>query len=132
MWQLIQFFFGATMIEKHFMPSKNKLAGDYQLSVDHLELKKMISLIKKNLSQIGKIRTKEFSCEKYSKRTLRRSVYYKKNLKKNLIIQKKDLCVLRPYNSQGIKIESISKIIGRKIKKDVRENQIVQKKNFSL
>ena len=33
---------GAEIIEKHFMPKKTKLAGDYSLSVDKNELKKMI------------------------------------------------------------------------------------------
>jgi N,N'-diacetyllegionaminate synthase len=125
-------FFGAQVIEKHFMPKKTHLAGDYKLSVDSYELKKMIMLIKENSKIIGKLREKEFACEKYSKKTLRRSVYYSRNFKKETIIKKNDFCLLRPYNSSGIKIESQSQLTGSKIKKNVKKHQLVTYKNLKF
>ena len=40
-------FFGAMVIEKHFMPKTTHLAGDYKLSIDQKKLKKLVLNIKK-------------------------------------------------------------------------------------
>ena len=125
-------FFGAKVIEKHFMPKKTHLAGDYKLSVDSLELKKMIILLKENFKIIGKFRDEEFPCEKYSKKTLRRSIYFSKSLKKETLIKKNDFCLLRPYSKSGIKIEIQSQLIGSKIKKNVKKHQLATHKNLKF
>ena len=75
-------YFGATIIEKHFMPRITKLAGDYKLSVDKKKLKQLVLNVKNNYEIIGKHRIGAYACENYYKKTLRRSVYYSKNLKK--------------------------------------------------
>ena len=81
-------FFGAQIIEKHFMPKKTNLAGDYKLSVDFIGLKKLINSIKENFEIIGSNRKKYFDCEKYGVKTLRRSIYFIKNLKQGDKIKK--------------------------------------------
>ncbi len=123
-------FFGAQVIEKHFMPKKTKLAGDYQLSINHIDLKRLIILIKENYKIIGLKREKEFNCEKYGKKTLRRSIYFSRNLNKHEKIKKNDVIFLRPFNKKGVKIEDFSKIIGVKIKNKVKKNQLVAYKNL--
>jgi N,N'-diacetyllegionaminate synthase len=118
-------FFGAEVIEKHFMPKKTKLAGDYKLSVDFIDLKKLINLIKENFEIIGSNRKKYFNCEKYGIKTLRRSIYFFKNLKKGDKIKKNDIILLRPFNSTGVKIKDLNKILGTSIKKEVKKNQLL-------
>ena len=118
---------GAEIIEKHFMPKKTKLAGDYSLSVDKADLKKMIEKIHQSLKMIGNVRKKEFESELYSKKNLRRSLYFSKNLKKNHKILKEDLSLLRPYSEKSVKIEKIKNIIGSTLKRDVRKQQLVKK-----
>ncbi len=123
-------FFGAEVIEKHFLPKKTILAGDYKLSIDSSELKKMIQLIKVNYSMIGKLRLKEFKSEKYFKRTLRRSLYFKFNLKKDTKLKLTDIKIIRPFAISGIKIEDLSTVIGRRIKKNVKSGQLIKFKDL--
>lgn len=117
---------GAEIIEKHFMPKKTILAGDYSLSIDKKELTEMISKIKKLSEMIGKIRTNTYGCEKYSKKTLRRSLYFSNNLKIGDKIKKEDLMTLRPYDPNSIRIEDINLIVGCKLKRNIKKNQIVK------
>ena len=79
---------GAEIIEKHFMPKKTVLAGDYLLSVDKEKLKSMIIKIEELSEMIGKVRTKTYDCEN-SKKTLRRSLYFSKNLRKGVKLKGK-------------------------------------------
>ncbi len=118
-------FFGARVIEKHFMPKKTNLAGDYKLSVDFIGLKKLINSIKENFEIIGSNRKKYFDCEKYGIKTLRRSIYFIKNLREGEKIKKNDIILLRPYNNKGIKIEDLRKVLGAKIKTKVKKNQLL-------
>lgn len=123
---------GAEIIEKHFMPKKTKLAGDYSLSIDKFELAKMIKRIKNLLKMIGNVRTKTFKCEEYSKKTLRRSLYYSENLIKGTKISKKDIMLLRPYVNNSIKIENLNSIIGLKLKRNINKHQLVKSEDLWL
>ncbi len=122
---------GAEIIEKHFMPKKTVLAGDYSLSVDKEKLKSMIIKIEELSEMIGKVRTKTYNCEKYSKKTLRRSLYFSKNLRKGDKIKREDLMTLRPYHPNAVKIEDLNLIIGCKLKKNIKKDQVV-KRNILL
>ena len=121
-------FFGAKIIEKHFMPTKSKQAGDYKLSIDYKGLVNLIFQINQNLEIIGKKRVNEFLCEKYGKKTLRRSIYFANDLKKGTKVKKENLTFLRPLEIKGFKIEDYSKIIGKRVKRNVNKHQLVQKK----
>lgn len=123
---------GAEIIEKHFMPKTTKLAGDYSLSVNESTLKKMIDQIKMNHLMIGQYRSGTYGCEKYFKNTLRRSIYYSNNFKKGHKIKKTDIVALRPYKFHSLKVENFTKIIGTKLKKDVKKDQIVKAQDLWL
>ena len=123
-------FFGASVIEKHFMPKKTKLAGDYKLSIDQYELKKLVLNVKNNFEIVGKERVGTFKCEDYYKKTLRRSVYYSKRIKKKKIINHNDFNLLRPYDKNGLKIEEYKNLIGSRLKQNVEKNQLVKKHHF--
>ena len=123
-------YFGATIIEKHFMPRITKLAGDYKLSVDKKKLKQLVLNVKNNYEIIGKHRIGAYACENYYKKTLRRSVYYSKNLKKNKKINNINLKLLRPYLKEGIKIEDYKKFFGSRLIVNVKKNQLVKKTHF--
>ena len=123
---------GAQIIEKHFMPKKTKLAGDYSLSIDRYELAEMITQIKDSLKMIGSIRRKDFKCERYSKKTLRRSLYFTSILNKGHIITKDNIISLRPYDTQAVKLEDIQNIIGLKLRRKVQKHQIVKHRDLWL
>ena len=122
--------FGAKIIEKHFMPVKTKLAGDYKLSIDAIEMKKLSEQIKFNFETIGKKRNHLYKSEIPFLKQLRRSIYYNKNFNKNHKLKKNDFMFIRPFNKYGIKIENYKKIIGKKLKRLVKKNQIIKAKDF--
>lgn len=123
-------FFGAQVLEKHFLPINSKRAGDYSLSINEKNFKIMVKKIKQNLNIIGTVREKEYPCEKYFKKTLRRSLYFSKNLKKNYKLKYLDISFLRPYNKSGVDLKDYSKFVGRKLKSNVKKNQLIIKNNF--
>lgn len=123
-------FFGAMVIEKHFMPRSTSLAGDYKLSINEKKLKRLTFNIKKNFELIGSERKREYNCERYYKKTLRRSIYFSKDLKINNIIKINDFNFLRPFSITGIKVEEYKKFIGLKLKSNVKKNQLVKKIHF--
>lgn len=123
-------YFGATVIEKHFMPRMTKLAGDYKLSVDKKNLKQLVLNVKNNYEIIGKQRIGTYKCENYYKKTLRRSVYYSKNLNKDQKINNSNLNLLRPYLEGGLKIEDYKKFFGSRLVVNVKKNQLVRKLHF--
>ena len=124
-------FFGATIIEKHFMPKKTKLAGDFKLSIDQKELRKLILKIKQNYAMVGKSRVGPFKCENYYKKTLRRSVYYSENMQKFTTVRKNHFNLLRPFIKKGLKIEELKNFFNSKLKKNVKKNQLVEKNHFT-
>jgi len=123
-------FFGAVVIEKHFMPKITRLAGDYKLSIDEKNLKKLVLKIRRNFQSIGNERIGQYNCEKYYKKTLRRSIYFSKNIKMNKKISMSDFNFLRPFSKIGLQIEEYEKFIGSKLKTNVKKNQLVKKIHF--
>ena len=55
-------------------------------------------------------------------------VYFDTNLKKGTILKRKNLKVVRPFLSTEPK--DLSKILGKKLKKDVRDSELVNLKNL--
>ena len=109
------------------MPKKTKLAGDFKLSIDQKELRKLILKIKQNYAMVGKSRVGPFKCENYYKKTLRRSVYYSENMQKFTTVRKNHFNLLRPFIKKGLKIEELKNFFNSKLKKTVKKNQLVEK-----
>lgn len=115
---------GSKIIEKHFTLNKNLKGPDHKASFNTSELKKMINQIRKTELVMGKkikkIQTEELEMSKISKKSL----YFNKNKKKGSKLKNTDLISLRP--GLGINPFSMHKIIGKKLKRDVKKNQIVK------
>ncbi len=71
-------------------------------------------------SDVKKIQPEELEMSKISKKSL----YFNKNKKKGSKLKNTDLISLRP--GLGINPFSMHKIIGKKLKRDVKKNQIVK------
>tara|TARA_B100000780_G_C21114421_1_gene450713 strand:- start:660 stop:1694 length:1035 start_codon:yes stop_codon:yes gene_type:complete len=115
---------GSRIIEKHFTLSKNLKGPDHKASFNVLELKEMINQIRKTEvimgTNIKKIQPEELEMSKISKKSL----YFNKRKKKGTKVTYNDLISLRP--GYGINPFSITKIVGKKLKKDIKVNQIVK------
>ena len=117
--------YGAQIIEKHFTLDNNfSNFRDHKLALNPEDMKSMVQIIK-NLKIIEgnevDILSKE---ERANYKTLRRSYYFKKNLKKGNEISANDIKYVRPYNSTGL--FNIGLIVSKRLKKDVKINTLIK------
>lgn len=112
---LIASFFGISYIEKHFKLDNFETADSlFSIKPDQLnELSKAI----KYLSVIDKNRRKILKKNLF----LRRSIYASKLIKKNQILNSKNINTFRP--KIGICATKYFEVIGRKVNKNIKKNQ---------
>ena len=119
---------GSKIIEKHFTLNKNLKGPDHKASLNVMEFKKMVKQIRKTEIVMGenikKIQPEELEMSKISKKSL----YFNKDKKKNSKIKKTDFISLRP--GVGISPFLINSFIGKKLKKNIKKNQIVKRNLF--
>tara|TARA_B110000008_G_C16941468_1_gene552634 strand:+ start:405 stop:1394 length:990 start_codon:yes stop_codon:yes gene_type:complete len=122
---VLSVLYGAQIIEKHFTLDNNfSNFRDHKLALNPEDMKNMVQIIR-NLETIkgngADIVSKE---ERVNYKILRRSYYFKKNLKKGNEVSDNDLKYVRPYSSIGS--SNIGLIIGKKLKKDVKINTLIK------
>ena len=121
---LIAASYGAQIIEKHFTLNNNfSNFRDHKISLNPKNMKEMISSTRRVENMIGKYNKKISNNEKKNYASMRRSLYFDKKLSKGTIIKKKHLKIVRPY--KGTEPKDFLKILGKKLKKDVEESQLV-------
>ena len=120
---------GVEYLEKHFTLNKNMSGGDHKFSLNPNELKKYVQAIKdvsKSLSHNNF--NKRVHAEKEISKIARRSICSKKNIKKGDKILKEDLCLRRP--GSGLNTDYLKIIIGKKAKKDIPKDRLLNKSMF--
>lgn len=124
---LIAVMKGARVIEKHFTINKNySKFRDHKLSANPKEFKLMVKLIR-NIEIILKAEhNKKIVIDKNI--DFRRSARYSKNIKYGSKLNEKSIKWVRPGN--GIKNIDIKKIIGKKLRVNVFENQLIELKHL--
>ncbi len=119
---------GAKVIEKHFTIDNNfSKFRDHKISANPKSFKKLTSKIR-NISKIlgnGEIQIEK--CELKNIKKTRRSFYVNSNLKKNQVIRKDLINIVRPGLENSILDHK--KIIGKKIKRNINFGQKVTLKN---
>ena len=119
---------GSKIIEKHFTLNKNLKGPDHKASLNVTEFKEMVNQIRKTEIIMGeklkKIQPEELEMSKISKKSL----YFKNDIKKNSKIRKSDLISLRP--GIGISPFFTNSFVGRRLKKDIKKNQVVKRDLF--
>jgi N,N'-diacetyllegionaminate synthase len=119
---------GAKIIEKHVTISRKFNGPDHKSSMTILELKNLVKKIR-ILELILGSRRKNFSKdEKNVQKVARKSLVSARELKKNTIIKKSDILFKRP--GTGISPNDFNKIIGKKIKRTIKNNRLIMLKNI--
>ena len=120
---------GAKIIEKHFT-LKNDFSDfrDHKLSLNPSDMKKMIVSARRIENMIGNFGKKISKEEEKNFSSMRRSIYFKKKLNKGVILKRHHLKIVRPYNK--INPNELSKVLGKKLKRDVESSQLVNIKNL--
>tara|TARA_B110000037_G_C17055333_1_gene479532 strand:+ start:174 stop:1214 length:1041 start_codon:yes stop_codon:yes gene_type:complete len=117
--------FGAKVIEKHFTIRKSLNGPDHKISSDPSELKKIIKRIRKIELSLGTFDKKIQVCEKKNISIIRQSLHASKLIKKNTILNKNNITLMRPYN--GINPMNYLKIINKyKTKKEYKKQDPIR------
>ena len=120
---------GARIIEKHFTLNKNfSKFRDHALSADYIDLKNMITSIRKIEKQLGIYNKKIQKPEKEMVKLIRRSGYSKKKIKINKKLNIIDINFFRPALTENFL--HLNKIVGKRVRKTLRSNDIIKLKNL--
>ena len=121
---------GAVIIEKHFtLNRKTNHIAEHHFSMEPKELKELVYKIRNTENILGSYQRSLKSEEKKNKQEYRRSLYSKKNLMKNKIINESDIIALRP--GVGLEPAMVSKIIGMRANRDIKSFELLKLEYFS-
>ena len=123
----IAYELGAQIIEKHFTFNKKLKGNDHYHSADKLDLKNYFKFQEK-IKTLKGTTTFRKDVQKKSIKNARRSIYALKNIKSGEILTKKNIITLRP--NVGIPASDWDKVIGKKIKKNLKKNAPLKKSFF--
>tara|TARA_B100000886_G_C20412356_1_gene487671 strand:+ start:313 stop:1356 length:1044 start_codon:yes stop_codon:yes gene_type:complete len=120
---IIAISLGALVIEKHFTLSRKLKGIDQQASLEPNELKDLIDKCRETIIALGNSLKSPTSEEANSIKTARRSLVASKDLKKGIRISNHMFEIKRP--GTGISPENFKKIIGMRLLKDKKEDQVI-------
>ena len=119
---------GSQVIEKHFTLNKRLKGNDHYHSSDYKDLKILNKKIKSTLITLNGNIDSKLKIEKKSRINARRSIYTANEIRKNSIIKKSDIICKRP--AVGLHPKFYKKIIGKKIKKYKKEDEVIKLTDF--
>lgn len=120
---------GSRVIEKHFTIDKNlPKSADHWLSIDPAELKKLVEDVSILRKSLGTGLKKCLKCETVAKMNARRSIVILKDMNKGDILKNSSLILKRP--GTGLSAGMIRKVIGKKLKKDLKADEILSLKHL--
>jgi N-acetylneuraminate synthase/N,N'-diacetyllegionaminate synthase len=114
---------GAKIIEKHFTLNKKLPGPDHKASLEPDELKEMVRTIKDVEKAMGSDIKKLTKSEEKIKKIVRKSIVAKVDIPKGTKITNNMLVIKRP--GIGIKPKYLEKIIGRIVKKDIKQDELI-------
>lgn len=118
---------GAKIIEVHFTDKrKGKKFHDHYISYEPAELKKLINLSKKILISLGKSKKEILNCEKKFLKPGKKGLVFSMDLEKGTKLKSSHIMYARP--AKYFPFDMKNKIIGSKLKKDVKMGELIKKK----
>lgn len=115
---------GSCVIEKHFTLDKDLPGWDHEVSANPEEMRIIVAESSKIANSLGTFRRTVSPAEEEKKLKFRRSIVVKKDLKQRHILTVDDLAFKRP--GTGIQPDEAKYIIGRKLKRDILQDEIMQ------
>ncbi len=127
---LIAYGLGARTFEKHITLSNNMYGPDHKASLNPKDFKNYVNKIKKAEIILGRKRKILLPEEKEMKKISSKSVTLKNDMKKNEILTYKNIIMKRP--GLGISGFEIKKIIGKKVRKNIKKETQISLKDFFI
>ena len=119
---------GAHVIEKHFTLDKDLPGPDHRASLEPDELEQMVTAIRDVEEAKGDGVKKLTKGEEENKKAARRSIVARVEIPVGMIITKEMLDIKRP--GTGIEPKHLDKVIGRKVKIDIKRNALMSWNNL--
>ena len=119
---------GAKIIEKHFTLNKKMLGPDHSCSADPNEFENLVHGIREVEKTLGSKIKRPTDSESKNVQGMKRSLVAKSEIKKGEIFSLNNLTFQRP--NKGLDVNFIEKIIGKKAKEVIKENEFINMKNI--
>lgn len=116
---------GAKAIEKHFTDDTSGKGPDHHFSLNATSWRKMVDEAKLLQEVLGDGEKKIEENELETVIIQRRALRYKRNLKKGHVLTKEDIFPLRPYSPNGVPPYLLSAVVGKTLKSDVSEDELL-------
>ena len=120
----IAYMLGARVFEKHFTLNRANKGTDNAFSLEPQGLSKFIRNLKRIEKMLGSEEKKQLSSEKKPLIKMRKSIVAKKEIKKNDVLSLDNITIKSP--GLGIHPYEINVIIGKKVKKDLNEDDYIK------
>lgn len=114
---------GACVIEKHFTLDRNLPGPDHKASLEPDELKDMVNAVRNAEKALGSGLKRPTESERETMKVARKSIVAKVDIQKGVKIKREMLAIKRP--GIGIEPKNIDKIIGKKSKRDIKEDTLI-------
>ncbi len=114
---------GAKIIEKHIILNKTQRGPDQSVSIDMMDLRNLVDGIRKIEMAMGDVK-KVHNGERQIRQWAHRSIVTIKKIKKNQVLTLDNIWTKRP--GIGIPSKFIDEILGKKAKRDLPENYLIQ------
>ena len=119
--------FGAEVFEKHFTFDKKAEGFDHEMSVDEALMRQYCKKINEAQLALGSC-SYDLIADIKSAQVMRRSIVFKRNMKKGTKINWSSLDYKRPGG--GIPADKAEFLINKKLKKDVEKDQFIKYSDF--
>jgi sialic acid synthase SpsE len=120
---------GARVIEKHFTDDNFRSGPDHLFSMNPITWKKMVKQTRILEKSLGDGKKRIEINEKTSSIVQRRAIRLNRQLKKGTKIEEKFLSYLRPCPKNGLNPYEKKKILGKKLKRNLEEGEIINCQN---
>jgi len=114
----------AEIIEKHFTLDKKLEGPDHIASLNPIEFKNMVDLIRRTKNILGSSKKIIQKCEFKNRKVVRKSLVAKNYIRKNQIINLKDISAIRPAN--GVSPIHLKKVIKRRARKNFKKGDLLE------
>lgn len=114
---------GAKIIEKHFTFDNKRPGYDHEISADYESFKKIITQVRRVEKALGKKNKKPIDAEAKARIHGRRSIVAGRGIARGAAISREMLEIKRP--ATGIEPKFIDSIIGKKVNKNIKEDQVI-------
>lgn len=121
---------GARVIEKHFTLNRANKGTDHAFSLEPVGLRKMVRDLKRTRLALGDGQKRTYASEAKPLQKMAKSIYANRSLKAGTVLQQADLAFKCPSGA-GLEPFQIDLVLGRKLKQDLAEDQLILLENLS-